>query len=127
MLAHRFVGAQINIYPPISNSQGILIIGGNHHIRLLDYNQNCCFVIHKDGFDDTFLKYFMISAIIFDLYYTLFPECEYVLSGFRAVGVWIEEKHSIRAFSPIAEGIFQRGERGNIFNLAPSGTRGTER
>ncbi len=72
LLANRFAGAHIYIYPPISNPHGILIIGGNHHIRLLDYNQNCCFVIHKDGFDDTFLKYFMNSAIIFDLDDTLF-------------------------------------------------------
>ncbi len=56
MLAHRFAGAHIYIYPPLSNPHDILIIGGNHHIRLLDYNQNCCFVIHKDGFDNTFLK-----------------------------------------------------------------------
>lgn len=56
MLSHHFAGAFIEISPPLSNSQEILIIGGNHHIRLLDYNQNCCFVIHKDGFDNAFLE-----------------------------------------------------------------------
>lgn len=59
----------------------------------------------------------MISAIIFDLDDTLFPECEYVLSGFRAVGAWVEEKHAIQGFSPVAEDFFRKGERGNIFNL----------
>jgi putative hydrolase of the HAD superfamily len=59
----------------------------------------------------------MISAIIFDLDDTLFPECEYVLSGFRAVGAWIEENHSIQGFSHIAEDFFRIGKRGNIFNL----------
>ena len=56
ILAHRFASASIEITPPLSNSQEILIIGGNHHIRLLDYNQNCCFVIHKMGFDNEFLE-----------------------------------------------------------------------
>ena len=41
ILAHRFASASIEITPPLSNSQEILIVGGNHHIRLLDYNQNC--------------------------------------------------------------------------------------
>ena len=42
----------------------------------------------------------MISAIIFDLDDTLFQESEYVLSGFREVGVWIEKEYSIRGFFP---------------------------
>ncbi|MDR4507403.1 MAG: HAD family hydrolase [Candidatus Brocadiaceae bacterium] len=60
----------------------------------------------------------MIRAVIFDLDDTLFPESEYALSGFRAVGVWIEKKHSIHGFFPIAEEFFRKGKRGNIFNLA---------
>lgn len=55
---------------------------------------------------------------MFDLDDTLFPEHEYVLSGFRAVGVWLEEKQSIESFFPVAEAFFRKGERGNIFNLA---------
>lgn len=60
----------------------------------------------------------MIRAIVFDLDDTLYPEHEYVLSGFQAVGEWIEEKYSIQNFFQVAEDFFLKGERGNIFNLA---------
>lgn len=41
----------LKISPPLERAENILIIGGNHHIRLLDYNENVSFVIQKDGFD----------------------------------------------------------------------------
>lgn len=55
-LAQYFASAYIEIIPSLSNSKEILIIGGNHHIRLLDYSKNCCFVIHKEGFNNEFQK-----------------------------------------------------------------------
>lgn len=57
-------------------------------------------------------------AIIFDLDDTLYPERDYVLSGFRAVASWAETRLSI----PAAEGyaalarLFADGVRGNTFN-----------
>lgn len=60
----------------------------------------------------------MIKAVVFDLDDTLFPECEYVLSGFRAVDAWLEGKYDVHGFFKIAEDRFRNGARGNIFNLA---------
>jgi len=57
-------------------------------------------------------------AIIFDLDDTLYPERDYVLSGFRAVASWAETRLAI----PAAEGyealarLFADGVRGNTFN-----------
>lgn len=57
-------------------------------------------------------------AIIFDLDDTLYPERDYVLSGFRAVAAWAEARLAI----PAAEGyaalahLFANGVRGNTFN-----------
>lgn len=41
----------MDIFPPSKEAENILILGGNHHIRLLDYNEGAAFVIHKAGFD----------------------------------------------------------------------------
>lgn len=57
----------------------------------------------------------MIKAVIFDMDDTLYPEYEYVLSGFKAVNDYLEEK-SIFGFFKIAVQLFERGERGKIFN-----------
>ena len=59
----------------------------------------------------------MIKALVFDLDDTLFPEHEFVQSGFQAVGDWISEKYSIPGFFEVAWKLFAAGKRGNIFNL----------
>jgi len=59
----------------------------------------------------------MIKAIIFDLDDTLFPEREYVLSGFQAVDEWISSNCSVLDFFKKAVSFFDEGKRGNIFNL----------
>lgn len=41
----------MEISPPLKEAENLLILGGNHHIRLLDYNEGVAFVIHKIGFD----------------------------------------------------------------------------
>lgn len=48
--------ASVEISPPLNNPKNKLIIGGNHHIRLLDYNENCCYVINKSGFNKEFIS-----------------------------------------------------------------------
>ncbi len=59
----------------------------------------------------------MIKAIVFDLDDTLFPEKEYVLSGFRAVDEWIATNCFATGFFEKAVHFFNKGNRGNIFNL----------
>ncbi len=46
-----FANAVVDIEPPVAHSEQMVIIGGNHHIRLLDYHQRHCSVISKHGFD----------------------------------------------------------------------------
>ena len=59
-----------------------------------------------------------MQFIVFDLDDTLFPEKEFVYSGFRFVGKWIQSSYGIDSFYEVASNIFERGIRGNIFNLA---------
>lgn len=57
-------------------------------------------------------------AIIFDLDDTLYPERDYVISGFRAASLIISEKYGFdqhMVFQDLVE-YFDRGERGNNFN-----------
>jgi hypothetical protein len=49
-----FSSAALTICPPLNHAKNLLIIGGNHHIRLLDYNEKCAFVIDKSGFNKAF-------------------------------------------------------------------------
>lgn len=58
------------------------------------------------------------QAIIFDLDDTLYPERDYVLSGFRAVSAWAEANLNIpaaRAFDELKI-LFDQGVRGDTFN-----------
>jgi len=46
----------MEVSPPLMNTENLLILGGNHHIRLLDYNDGVAFIIHKDGFNKEFMN-----------------------------------------------------------------------
>ncbi len=59
----------------------------------------------------------MIKVIVFDLDDTLFPEYEFVRSGFQAVSDWISKKYAIANFFEVAWKLFAEGKRGQIFNL----------
>ncbi|CAK8717198.1 HAD family hydrolase [Candidatus Electrothrix gigas] len=59
------------------------------------------------------------KAIIFDLDDTLYPERQYVLSGFQAVAEWAEQQLGISqqdAFGRL-NSLFEQGVRNNTFNL----------
>lgn len=58
----------------------------------------------------------MKEVLVFDLDDTLYPEHQYVKSGFRAVGEWLEEELGLSGFQALAVDLFENGERGNIFN-----------
>ena len=60
----------------------------------------------------------MIKVIVFDLDDTLFPEREFVRSGFQAVGHWMLKKYSVTGFFAAAWSLFEQGKRGQIFNLS---------
>lgn len=57
-------------------------------------------------------------AIVFDLDDTLYPERDYVLSGFRAVAAWAEDHLKIPAGLGFVElkNLFDEGVRGDTFN-----------
>jgi len=60
-----------------------------------------------------------LKVIAFDLDDTLYLERDYVLSGFRATGVWIEDSFGIAAQKVFQElwQLFQRGVHGNTFDV----------
>lgn len=60
----------------------------------------------------------MIKAVIFDLDDTLYPERDYVSSGFRAVAQWSEANLGIPAASTFREleGLLESGVRHNTFD-----------
>jgi putative hydrolase of the HAD superfamily len=60
-----------------------------------------------------------LRAVVFDLDDTLYPEREYVLSGFREVAAWSEVHLGVAAESAYKEleTLFRSGLRGNIFDV----------
>jgi putative hydrolase of the HAD superfamily len=60
----------------------------------------------------------MIRSVVFDLDDTLFPEHQYVMSGFHAVDEHVAKKYGRAGFFEHAHRLFSGGHRGNIFNLA---------
>src|SRR4029453_15926219 len=62
----------------------------------------------------------MRRVVVFDLDDTLFPEQQYVLSGFRAVDVWLTEAQGVTGFYKRAHALFLAGAQGHIFDLALS-------
>lgn len=59
-----------------------------------------------------------LQAVVFDLDDTLYPERQYVLSGFRAVSSWADERLGIPAAEGMAEleQLFEQGVRGDTFD-----------
>ncbi|MUG92456.1 HAD-IA family hydrolase [Scytonema sp. UIC 10036] len=57
------------------------------------------------------------KVLVFDLDDTLFPEHEFVLSGFQAVNDWVQSKYAIFNFFDVAWKLFEEGRRDKIFDL----------
>jgi putative hydrolase of the HAD superfamily len=57
-------------------------------------------------------------TIAFDLDDTLYPECDFVLSGFAAVDGWLRQTHSAQNFAVCAGKLYAAGRRGKIFDEA---------
>ena len=60
----------------------------------------------------------MLKAIVFDLDDTLYPERQYVVSGFRAVAAWCEKELGLSSDDCAAEleSLLDQGVRANTFN-----------
>jgi len=65
-----------------------------------------------------------IHTLVFDLDDTLYAESEFVLSGFRAAGEWLQLHHRIDGFFAAASALFGSGLRGTIFDQALMELRG---
>ena len=50
-----FAGPALEITPGLSGAETLLIVGGNHHVRMLDANYGKNYVILKHGFDNELL------------------------------------------------------------------------
>lgn len=59
----------------------------------------------------------MIKTVVFDLDDTLYPERDYVLSGFSAVNDWFRQHLAVEGFFETAKKLYLDGSRGNIFDL----------
>lgn len=61
-----------------------------------------------------------MKAIVFDLDDTLYPEKDYVISGFREVDQWMKNTYQLSGlFEKLVE-LFLKGRRGRLFNEALS-------
>lgn len=58
----------------------------------------------------------MIKAMVCDLDDTLFPEHEFVFSGFEAVDDWLVLNKGLEGFAMLAKRLFAEGCRGNVFD-----------
>lgn len=56
-------------------------------------------------------------VIVFDLDDTLYLERDFVRSGLAAAGGWMRQRHGIADFAERAEAVFDRGERGHVFDV----------
>lgn len=56
--------------------------------------------------------------VIFDLDDTLYPEIDYVRSGYQAVGAWIIDQMGLDGFGDACWREFQHGDRTRVFNTA---------
>jgi putative hydrolase of the HAD superfamily len=59
----------------------------------------------------------MRRVVVFDLDDTLFPEWQYVLSGFRAVDTWLRDTKGLIGFYDHARALFDLRSQGPIFDI----------
>jgi putative hydrolase of the HAD superfamily len=57
-----------------------------------------------------------VHTVVFDLDDTLYPESDFVHSGFAAVDAWLLANHGVEGFDAHARALFAAGHRGRIFD-----------
>lgn len=60
----------------------------------------------------------MKPFLVFDLDDTLYPEQQFVRSGFHAAGEWLRQTHGTDGLEQFATRLFDAGQRDRIFDLA---------
>ena len=58
----------------------------------------------------------MNEVLVFDLDDTLYPEADFVFSGFKIVDSWVLDRFGVKGFAKHARNEFRAGRRGRIFN-----------
>ena len=58
----------------------------------------------------------MNEVLVFDLDDTLYPEADFVFSGFKTVNAWVLDRFGVEGFAKHARTKFEAGHRGRIFN-----------
>ena len=58
----------------------------------------------------------MNEVLVFDLDDTLYPEADFVFSGFKTVDAWVLDRFGVEGFGKHARNEFEAGRRGRIFN-----------
>ena len=59
-----------------------------------------------------------LPVIVLDVDDTLYLETDFVRSGFRAAGRWLEAEHGVAGLFETAWGLFDTGDRTRVFDLA---------
>ena len=68
-----------------------------------------------------------MHAVVFELDDTLYPERQFVLSGFRAVDDWLKAKYRVPGFFAGAEKLFCGWSAGEIIRRGSATCRGRAR
>jgi putative hydrolase of the HAD superfamily len=63
-------------------------------------------------------KWSGIRVVVFDMDDTLYPEVDYAMSGFSAVGDWLLLHEAMDGFFNVAGTLFRDGRRGDVFDAA---------
>lgn len=58
----------------------------------------------------------MNEVLVFDLDDTLYPEVDFIFSGFETVDGWVTDRFGVDGFAEHARREFDAGQRGRIFN-----------
>jgi putative hydrolase of the HAD superfamily len=60
----------------------------------------------------------MLPVLIFDMDDTLYLERDFVRSGFKAAGAWLERETGVPDLAPVCQSLFEEGQRTRIFDAA---------
>lgn len=81
--------AGVGIVPALPNAEQLLIVAGNHKIRLLDYAQDACYGILKRGFPSVFIEREIAARRLAEALGLPVPRLEAVVED----GAWFKERY----------------------------------
>lgn len=89
MGAPRMAQASVSITPGLPGAEQLLIIPGNHKIRILDYKTRTVYVILKSGFAPEFIRQEIETRRLAEHFGLPVPALEYVSQD----GAWFKERY----------------------------------